>query len=213
MSEGQVHTAAVLPSLNHIGMYERQHVYEPAEDTFLLCDALEMERKTLLSHPIQRLVEIGSGSGCVITFLAAMFLQEKKSVHFFATDINPIALALTERTSKLNGVSVETVQSDLLSAFIATDAQQMDVIVFNPPYVPTPSEEIQGNGIEVSWAGGIDGREVIDRFLMQLPLMLSPLGICYLVLVEENKPRDIARLLRTMGFLGEVRTQLYLLTE
>lgn len=41
----------------------------------------------------------------------------------------------------------------------------MDVILFNPPYVPTPDEEISGCGIEASWAGGTDGRVIIDRSL------------------------------------------------
>jgi release factor glutamine methyltransferase len=37
--------------------------------------------------------------------------------------------------------------------------------------VPTPSEEISGNDIEVSWAGGIDGREIIDKFLPQINVL------------------------------------------
>ena len=51
--------------------------------------------------------------------------------------------------------------------------------------------------LTAAWAGGIDGRQVIDRFLPSLPLLLSrPSGTAYIVLVEENKPKELAMILR-----------------
>ena len=75
--------------------------------------------------------------------------------------------------------------------------------MFNPPYVPTPSDELQGDGIERSWAGGQRGREVLDRLLPQLDDLLSPRGVLYLVLIKENEPEDVRRVLQGMGLSCE----------
>lgn len=70
-------------------------------------------------------------------------------------------------------------------------ANQVDILIFNPPYVPSTSEELkesrernlQGEGIDLAWAGGIDGREILDQFLPLIPVRLEvslTLRTCYL---------------------------------
>eukprot|EP00920_Eleutheroschizon_duboscqi_P026618 GHVT01065397.1.p1 GENE.GHVT01065397.1~~GHVT01065397.1.p1 ORF type:complete len:393 (-),score=54.92 GHVT01065397.1:304-1482(-) len=74
-----------------------------------------------------------------------------------------------------------------------------DLILFNPPYVPTPRSEVAAGGITSSWAGGESGREVIDAFLELLPSMLAPRGWVYLLLEDQNKPQEVVQLVEARG--------------
>ncbi|KAG5891682.1 hypothetical protein JTB14_020099 [Gonioctena quinquepunctata] len=164
-------------------------VYEPSEDTFLLIDALEADIPYLLDLKPNSAVEIGSGSGVVITALSQIF---HTSCMYFATDINPQCTLATKYTSGLNSANVEVVGMDLLSNF---RTNIFDVIIFNPPYVVTESEELCGNGLNCAWAGGNQGRLIIDRLLSSLPNLLSESGVCYMVLLKENEPEEIVEIL------------------
>ncbi len=57
----------------------------------------------------------------------------------------------------------DSVCADLFSSLVKRDSAIADVILFNPPYVPTSSMEFNeaASSISAAWAGGILGREVI----------------------------------------------------
>jgi release factor glutamine methyltransferase len=97
---------AVLPSLNHFQQFERLHVYEPSDDTFLLCDALLKDRETFKPLKPSLVIEIGCGSGCVITYLTNLLLEDGIKIVSFAVDINPYAVQLTKKTSTINNVKL-----------------------------------------------------------------------------------------------------------
>jgi hypothetical protein len=100
---------------------------------------------------------------------------------------------------------LEPLQVDLLLPHLPRLLHSIDVLLFNPPYVPTPSSEVGSRGIEASWAGGEDGREVLDRLLPSIPSLLSPQGGCmYLVAVNENRPEEICARMREAGLEAKV---------
>ncbi|KAI9229409.1 MAG: N6-adenine-specific DNA methyltransferase 1 [Piptocephalis tieghemiana] len=175
----------------------RDAVYEPAEDTFLLLDALEADAARLSSLSPRLCLEIGTGSGCALTFLSSL-LGPKNA------DINALCTRAARETGKRSSAWIDPVRTDLVHGLRRGHGQGLvDVLLFNPPYVPTDPAEVGSHGIEASWAGGKDGREVLDRLLPLIHELLSPKGIFYLVTVEENIPEDIASMLKTHGIHGK----------
>lgn len=189
------------PELCHLTSADYEHVYEPAEDTFLVLDALEADGEWLAERRPTVCLEVGSGSGCISTFLGKVL--GASSCVYFTTDVNARAADCTLRTGNHNGVGLNAVVCDLTTVFTARLRHQVDVLLFNPPYVPTPPEEMHSTGIEASWAGGVDGREVLDRLLPHVRSLLSARGVFYLVAVKENDPEGIIDELGKFGLEGK----------
>ena len=83
----------------------------------------------------------------------------------------------------------ELIRTDLCQGIVHGLRQQVDLLLFNPPYVPTPDEEMGlGDVLAAAWAGGWKGRRVVDRFLPLVPQLLSPQGQLFLIAVRENEP-------------------------
>ena len=183
-----------LPSLAHLRGSDWASVYEPSDDTYLLLDALAADLAVLRAALPGVVLELGSGSGCVITGLAQILARggvPAASAALVATDLNASANAATAATAAANSVPLEVVRADLLGA---VRPGTVDVLLFNPPYVPTSEEEAAGGqaerDISAAWAGGPDGRVVVDRLLPDLGRLLSARGVRYhhLVCVWRRSP-------------------------
>lgn len=148
---------------------------------------------------VELCLEVGSGSGVVSAFLASMIGPQAL---YMCTDINPNAAACTLETARCNKVHVQPVITDLVKGLLPRLKEKVDLLVFNPPYVVTPPEEVGSHGIEAAWAGGRNGREVMDRFFPLVPDLLSPRGVFYLVTIKENNPEDILETMKVKGLQG-----------
>lgn len=182
-------------------------VYEPCDDSFALVDALLSDRANLFELHPQLCIELGSGSGYVITSLALMLREKLQGVHYIATDMNPHAIRVTQETLEAHDVHAELVLTDIASGLDKRLAGSVDVIVVNPPYVPTPEDEVGAKGIVSSWAGGEDGRRVIDRILPIANELLSEKGWLYMVTLTANNPSQICRQMREKGYASRIIVQ------
>ncbi|GAA5946344.1 hypothetical protein JCM3765_000205 [Sporobolomyces pararoseus] len=192
------------PSTSHLKAKDFESVYEPAEDTFILLDGLEQDVELLKGSTI--CLEIGSGSGCVSAFLGS--ICGSSSALYLCTDLNPHATRCTLETGVANKVPLNPILTNLTTSLFPRLTRQVDVLVFNPPYVETEDEEAydaQFDGtIEKAWAGGESGMKITNKVLEQVELLLSERGMFYLVAIPQNKPLEILQQMKERGLEGEI---------
>lgn len=196
--------SARMPNMDHLRMKDYDQVYEPSDDTYLLIDAIGFDidsDSSLLAARTSTSLEIGCGTGTPGVYLMMRLIESIPStpaVHY-ATDINEAAIVVAKSTALHNALpeaQFRAVKCDLASDLLQQLRGKVDVLIFNPPYVPTPNDEVGSSGIEASWAGGASGRVVIDRALPQIAQLLSPDGVAYVVVVDDNNPEEIAHIMK-----------------
>lgn len=135
---------------------------------------------------VRRILDIGTGSGCIAIAAALAFPKAKVD----AADLSPDALAVTRKNIERHAVQqrMRAVQSDV---FGGLKDEHYDVIVSNPPYVG--DEELAGLPEEyrrepsMGLSGGRDGLDIVHRILDQAAAHLQPHGI---LIVEVGNSED-----------------------
>lgn len=138
------------------------HVLVPRQDTEILVEAVMQQLKCSgKDNPV--LLDIGTGSGCIAISLAHYI----KNCRVFAMDISKEALEAARLNAERIGVSkrVRFIKANILNGLDSAGEIgrfSLDVIVSNPPYIPTADIaglEVQVRDYEPHLAldGGSDG--------------------------------------------------------
>lgn len=170
-----------------------EHVYEPAEDTFLIAEQMKVTED-------DSVLDMGTGCG-ILAVLAA-----KKAKKVLAVDINPHAVECAKGNAETNGVNkkVEFRLGDLFQAI--KQNERFSLILFNSPYLPSEPDE-EDSWIGKAWAGGPNGRKIIDRFIAEAPHFLAEGGKILLVQSSLSDVDRTIQMFRNMNLRAIVVAQ------
>ncbi len=137
----------------------------------------ERFRPWLPERPHERVLEIGTGSGCIAVACALAFPEAAID----ATDIDPAALALARRNAERHGLAerIGLHRADVYDGLPA--GRRYDLIVSNPPYVDaagmqTLPAEYRHEPMH-ALAAGVDGLDVVNRIIAGARECLAPEGL------------------------------------
>jgi release factor glutamine methyltransferase len=170
----------------------------PRPDTETLVElGLELLAKRGPEGPAARVADIGTGSGAV----ALALKKEQPGAEVFAVDRSPEALAVARDNATRLGLAITFVEGDL----VAPLAGPFDLIVSNPPYIP--SQDIDGLAAEVrceprmALDGGSDGLALVRRLTDGARGVLASGGTLAMEIGAGQAEAAMA-ILRDAGYLG-----------
>lgn len=144
----------------------------PRPETELLVElALNLE----LTHNSKAL-DLGTGTGAIALALAS----ERPDMDFIAVDSQIGAVNLANKNCQKLGLNnVEIIQSDWFGS-LPLQANQFDLIVSNPPYIPSNDVHLQQGDVRyepnTALVSGIDGLDDLKKIITKSPFYLKPNG-------------------------------------
>ena len=150
-------------------------------------------------HARPFIVDVGTGSGCIILSLA----KELKDGIFLGTDISPDAIALAQENAARCGLQ-ERVRFAVADGMDEFDPESVDVIVSNPPYIATEECErldprVKDFEPRSALDGGVSGLDFYERFIGDAMNVLRPGGAAFFE-IGEGQGEALRRLLMDYGF-------------
>ncbi|WP_344946538.1 HemK2/MTQ2 family protein methyltransferase [Actinomadura miaoliensis] len=167
-------------------------VYRPQADTALLTEAL---RQATVPRGA-RVLDLCTGTGAV-----AVAAARETAGAVVAVDLSVRAVLATRVNARLRGARVRVHRGDLLAPVAG---ELFDVILANPPYVPSGRFPPPRHGRSRCWDAGPDGRALLDRICDQAPRHLAPGGTLLVAQSSVCGVDDTLRALRAAGLKTSV---------
>jgi release factor glutamine methyltransferase len=167
-------------------------VFKPIVDTWMLAE--ELRRHPRLAGA--EVLDLCTGSGALAVAAAVHGARRVTAV-----DVSHRAVLTARLNARLNGARVRTLRGDLLAPVAG---ERFDLIMSNPPYVPSGGGALPRRGRERAWEGGPAGRALLDRICDDAPRHLRPGGSLLLVQSSISGEQATLERLRAAGLEARV---------
>lgn len=138
------------------------------------------ETEMLVEHAVQHaaqstptsILDLGTGSGCIICAILATLLARNLHLYALATDISPYALTIASQNARQLNLKCDF----LLSDWCTNITQTFDIVVSNPPYISTKAilpQDVWAYDPPAALYAGQSGLDVHRAALPQLPRILN----------------------------------------
>lgn len=177
----------------------------PRPETELLVEkALERARAVADREGAVRIIDLGTGSGCIAISLAK-HLPEASVV---AVDLSSEALKWAERNSAAHGVGsrIELVEHDFRNSPLPSWRGGFDLAVSNPPYIRNGewaglAAEIRDHEPREALLGGEDGLDAYNSLAKMLPVVLKTGGEA-LIEFGDGMSAAVGAIFKQAGYTG-----------
>jgi len=150
-----------------------KEIYYPSDDTYLILDYFKQNINNenfdgIDIGKINKILDMGTGTGIIAIFLQKILDSYNHLAEIYASDISDKAIKCAQLNVKLNKLNnkIKFIISDLFSSFPPYLEKSFNIIVFNPPYLPSISQEIKNH--DLIWNGGDNGIELFIEFIIQM---------------------------------------------
>lgn len=174
-----------------------EHVLIPRADSEIL---VEKAISYIEQEHLETMIDMCTGSGCI-----GISVAKHSSLKFTAlVDLSTEALEVARKNIAKNEVvdRVCTMKSDLFEVFSKENAKKYDIIVSNPPYIPTDDiKTLDANVLKeplMALDGGRDGMKLYRKILAQAKLVLREKGYLLLEIGYDEKEK-ITALIHSIG--------------
>jgi release factor glutamine methyltransferase len=193
----------------HLVLHVRPGVFIPRPETEVVVDTvLEHLDRSGSDHPL--VADLCTGSGAIAVSIA----YERVRARIQATEIVPATAEVARDNALRAGVSerVTVLDGDLFAPLPVSLRGKLDVVVSNPPYIPTADladlpPEVAGFEPRVALDGGADGLDVVRRIAEEAVGWLRPGGVLVME-TDTSCAKEAARVLSRWYEGVEVRQDL-----
>ena len=171
-------------------------VLTPRADSETVMEALLRARPD--TSAALRVLDLGTGSGCLLLSALREYAQAT------GLGIDQSEAALTIATTNASALQLHTRSVFLCSQWCSNVTGMFDVIISNPPYIPTTdiamlAADVREHEPHAALDGGADGLDCYRSILAQVPQHMNPNAVL-LFEVGMGQAEDVAALGVAAGF-------------